>query len=205
MKKSVWIAALVLVAGAVGGGVWWTQRDGSDAVQYRTAKIERGNLQATVASSGAVNPVALVTVGTQVSGQIRDLLVDFNSEVKAGQLLAQIDPETFEYRVRSAQADVDASRAAVATAQANLLAAMTQVSRAQVDLTEAQRDLDRKQSLVEKQFIAQSEADKARALVNTSQEALKAVQAQLGVAQAGVRSAQASVAQHEAAIAQAAK
>ena len=203
MKNRVWIAALVLVAVAVGGVVWWTQRVDSDAVQYRTAKIERGNLQATVASSGAVNPVALVTVGTQVSGQIRDLLVDFNAEVKAGQLLAQIDPETFEYRVRSAQADMDAARAAVATANANVLAAMTQVSRAQVDLTEAQRDLDRKQSLVEKQFIAQSEADKARALVNTSQEALKAVQAQVGVAQAGVRSAQASVAQREASMAQA--
>jgi HlyD family secretion protein len=203
MKKSVWITGLILVLVAAGGAVWWNQRAGSDAVQYRTAKIERGNLQATVASSGAVNPVALVTVGSQVSGQIRDLLVDFNSEVKAGQLLAQIDPETFEYRLRSAQADVDAARAAVATAQANLLAAMTQVSRAQVDLTEAQRDLDRKQSLVEKQFIAQSEADKARALVNTSQEALKAVQAQVGVAQAGVRSAQASVVQREAAMAQA--
>ena len=203
MKKSVWIAALVLVAFAGGGAFWWTQRAGADAVQYRTAKLERGNLQATVASSGAVNPVALVTVGTQVSGQIRDLFVDFNSEVKAGQLLAQIDPETFEYRLRSAQADVDAARASVATAQANLLAALTQVSRAQVDLTEAQRDLDRKQSLVEKQFIAQSEADKARALVNTSQEALKAVQAQVGVAQAGVKSAQAGVAQRDAAMAQA--
>ena len=203
MKKRVWIASLVVLAMAAGGGYWWSQRAAVDAVKYRTAKIERGNLQATVAASGAVNPVALVTVGTQVSGQIRDLLVDFNSEVKAGQLLAQIDPETFEYRVRSAQADVDAARAAVATAQANLLAALTQVSRAQVDLTEAQRDLDRKQSLVEKQFIAQSEADRARALVNTSQEALKAVQAQVGVAQAGVKSAQASVAQREAALAQA--
>lgn len=203
MNKRVWIAALVLVAAAGGGAVWWTQRAAADAVQYRTAKLERGSLQATVASSGAVNPVALITVGTQVSGQIRDLLVDFNSEVKAGQLLAQIDPETFEYRVRSAQADVDAARASVATAQANLLAAMTQVSRAQVDLTEAQRDLDRKQSLVERQFIAQSEADKARALVNTSQEALKAVQAQVGVAQAGVKSAQAGVAQRDAAMAQA--
>lgn len=203
MNKRVWIGALLVVAAAAGGYAWWSQRSASDAVQYRMAKIERGSLQATVASSGAVNPVALVTVGSQVSGQIRDLLVDFNAEVKAGQLLAQIDPETFEYRVRSAQADVDAARAAVATAQANQLAAMTQVSRAQVDLTEAQRDLDRKQSLVEKQFIAQSEADKARALVNTSQEALKAVQAQVGVAQAGVRSAQASVAQREAAMAQA--
>lgn len=202
MKKSVWLAGLAAVAIA-GGGYMWSQRAATDAVQYRTAKLERGDLQATVAASGAVNPVALVTVGTQVSGQIRDLLVDFNSEVKAGQLLAQIDPETFEYRVRSAQADVDAARAAVATAQANLLAAMTQVSRAQVDLSEAVRDMERKQSLVEKQFIAQSEADKARALVNTSQEALKAVQAQVGVAQAGVKSAQASVAQRESALAQA--
>lgn len=202
MNKRVWIAGLVLMAMA-GGGYWWSQRADADAVQYRTAKMERGNLQATVAASGAVNPVALVTVGTQVSGQIRDLLVDFNSEVKAGQLLAQIDPETFEYRVRSAQADVDAARAAVATAQANRLAALTQVSRAQVDLTEAIRDFERKQSLVEKQFIAQSEADKARALVNTSQEALKAVQAQVGVAQAGVKSAEASVAQRDSALAQA--
>jgi HlyD family secretion protein len=203
MNKRVWMGALALGVAIAGGGVWWSQSSGSEAVQYRTAKVERGNLQATVASSGAVNPVALVTVGTQVSGQVRDLYVDFNAEVKSGQLLAQIDPETFEYRVHSAQADVDAANAAVATAQANQLSAMAQVSRAQVDLTEAQRDLDRKQMLVEKQFIAQSEADKARALVNTSQEALKAVQAQVGVAQAGVRSAQASVAQRESALAQA--
>jgi HlyD family secretion protein len=202
-KKRVWLVPLVLVAMSCAGYAWWSQRANADALAYRTAKLERGNLQATVASSGAVNPVALVTVGSQVSGQIRDLLVDFNSEVKAGQLLAQIDPETFEYRVRSAQADVDSARAAVSTALANVLAAQTQVSRAQVDLTEAQRDLDRKQSLVEKQFIAQSEADKARALVNTSREALKAVQAQVGVAQAGVTSAQASVAQRDAALAQA--
>jgi HlyD family secretion protein len=72
-----------------------------------------------------------------------------------------------------------------------------------VDLSEAQRDLDRKQSLVEKQFIAQSEADRARALVNTSQEALKAVQAQVGVAQANVKLAQANVAQRDSALAQA--
>ena len=89
------------------------------------------------------------------------------------------------------------------TAQANVAAVQTQVSRAQVDLNEAQRDLERKQSLVEKQFITQSEADKARALVNTSTEALKAVQAQVGVAQAQVKTAQANVAQREAALAQA--
>jgi len=193
------VALLLLASGAW----WWNRQAASDAVPYRTAPLTRGSLQAAVAASGAVNPVAQVSVGTQVSGQIRDLLVDFNTVVKAGQLLARIDPETFEYRLRSAQADVEAARAAVLTAQATALAATAQVSRAQVDLDEARRDFDRKQSLVEKQFVAQSEADKARALVNTSGEALKAVQAQVGVTQAQVAAAQANVAQREAALAQA--
>ena len=126
---------MVVVAALAGGGAWWwKQRGQAEAVQYRTGKIERGNLQATVSASGAVNPVTQVSVGTQVSGQIRDLYVDFNSEVKAGQLIAQIDPETFEYRVRSFQADVDAARAAVLTAQATISASQAQVARVQVDL-----------------------------------------------------------------------
>ena len=185
------------------GAAWWWQRPGADLVQYRTAPIERGNLQATVSASGAVNPVTQVSVGTQVSGQIRDLLVDFNSEVKAGQLIAQIDPETFEYRVRSAQADVEAAQAAVMTAQASAAVGRAQVARAQVDLNEAQRDFDRKQSLVQMQFIAQSEADRARALVNTTVEALKATQAQVGVTEAQIKTAMANVSQRQAALAQA--
>jgi HlyD family secretion protein len=202
-KRNYWVAGAVLLV-AVAALVWWmAQRASADAPSYRSTKIERGNVQASVAASGTVNPVALVTVGTQVSGQIREVYVDFNSEVKAGQLLAQIDPETFEYRLRAAQADLDAARAAVMTAQANQTAAQAQVARAQVDLNEAQRDMERKLHLVERQFIAQSEADKARALFNTSEQALKAVQAQVGVAQANVRLAQANVAQRESALAQA--
>ena len=193
----------MVVLALAGGGAWWSQRAQTDLVQYRTAKIERGSLQATVSASGAVNPVTQVSVGTQVSGQIRDLFVDFNSEVKAGQLIAQIDPETFEYRVRSSQADLDAARAAVLTAQATAAASRAQVSRVQVDLDEAQRDLDRKQILVEKQFVAQSEADRARALVNTSGAALKAAQAQQSVTEAQIKTATANVAQREAALAQA--
>ena len=202
MKRIYLLVGLLVLAAMLAGGAWFWRGTNKEA-QYRTAKLELGSLQSTVAASGAVNPVAQVSVGTQVSGQIRDVLVDFNSEVKAGQLLAQIDPETFEYRVRSSQADVDAARAAVLTAQANQVAAQAQVSRVQVDLDEAQRDHARKTSLVAQNFIAQSEADKARALVNTNNEALKAVQAQVGVAQAQVKTAQANVAQREAALAQA--
>ncbi len=194
---------MVLLAAAGGGAWWYSQQDKAGDVQYRSAKIERGNLQASVSASGAVNPVTQVSVGTQVSGQIKELYVDFNSEVKAGQLIAQIDPETFEFRVRQAMADVDAARAAVLTAQANVLASNAAISRAQVDVAEAQRDFERKKDLADKQFIAQSEADKARALVNTSGESLKSTQAQLAVTNAQVKSAQANVAQRDAALSQA--
>lgn len=194
------VAAVVLVAAL---GWWWSQRGGATDVQYRTGKIERGPLQSAVSASGAVSPVTQVTVGTQVSGQIKDLYVDFNAEVKAGQLLAVIDPETFEYRVRSAQADVDAARAVVLTAQANRVAAQAQVSRARTDLAEARRTHERNLMLVDRGFVAQSTADQSNALVNTSHESVKAAEAQLGVSDAQVKSAQASVAQREAALAQA--
>ncbi len=203
MTRTPVITLAVALALAGAGAWWWNQRETVDGAQYRTARIDRGPLQATVAASGAVNPVTQVSVGTQVSGQVKDLYVDFNSEVKAGQLIAIIDPETFEYKVRQAQADVDAATSAVATARATVAASQAAVSRARVDLQEARRDQDRKASLVEKQFIAQSEVDRASALVNTNAEALKATEAQLGVTVAQVTSAEANVAQREAALAQA--
>jgi HlyD family secretion protein len=203
MKTTPIVVGVLALALAGGGAWWWQSKSEASAQTYRTAKIERGSLQASVSASGAVNPVTQVSVGTQVSGQIKELYVDFNSEVKAGQLIAQIDPETFEFRVRQAMADVDAARAQVLTAQANVLASQAAISRAQVDVNEAQRDFERKKDLAEKQFIAQSEADKARALVNTSGESLKSTQAQLAVTNAQVKSAQANVAQREAALAQA--
>ena len=203
MNKTYLVAGVVATALAASAGVWWFQRGAADDVQYRTGKIERGPLQAAVAATGAVSPVTQVTVGTQVSGQIKDILVDFNAEVKAGQLIAVIDPETFEYRVRSAQADVDAARAVVLTAQANVTAAQAQVSRAQTDLAEARRTHERNLMLVSKEFIARSTADQSNALVNTSLEAVKAAEAQLGVSEAQVKSAQANVSQREATLAQA--
>lgn len=199
----VWGVAAAVVVLVGGGAAWWLARGKADDVQYRTAKIERGPLSATVSASGAVNPVTQVSVGTQVSGQIKDLYVDFNSEVKAGQLIAVIDPETFEYRVRQAQADVDAARAAVLTAQANAASSRAGISRAQSDLTEAQRTHERNQSLQAQGFISQAEVERTRAAVATAGENLKSAQAQLGVTDAQIKSAQAGVAQREASLAQA--
>jgi len=203
MNKQRIGAAAVLVALLAAGAWWWTQQSGTGRVEYRTTAIARGNLQATVAASGAVSPVAQVSVGTQVSGQIRDVLVDFNSEVKAGQLIAQIDPETFEYRVRSAQADVDAARAAVLTAQANALAAQTQVSARRWTWTKPAATPTANEAWLKSSSSPPARPTRPGALVNTSLEAMKSVQAQVGVAQAQVKTAQANVAQREAALAQA--
>lgn len=194
---------VLLLALLAGGGWWWFSRGGGSAVQYRTATIERGNLQATVSASGAVNPVTQVSVGTQVSGQVRDVFVDFNSEVKAGQLIAQIDPQTLEYRLNSSLADLDAANAAVAIAQANAASARANVSRARTDLAEAQRSHERNLSLVAQGFIAQSEADRTRAALASAQESLKAVEALVGVSEAQIASARANVKQREAAVSQA--
>lgn len=193
----------LLLALLAGGGWWWWSRSNGSSVQYRSATLERGNLQATVSASGAVNPVTQVSVGTQVSGQVRDVFVDFNSEVKAGQLIAQIDPQTLEYRLNSALADLDAANAAVAIAQANAASARANVSRARTDLTEAQRNHERNLSLVAQGFIAQSEADRTRAALASAQESLKAVEALVGVSEAQISSARANVKQREAAVSQA--
>ena len=203
MKRASWIALLVVGLAGAGGYVWWSQRDTTAGTAYKTGKIERGALQATVSASGTVNPVKQVSVGAQVSGQLKDVYADFNTEVKAGQLIAQIDSETFEYRVRSAQADVEAARANVLTAQANAVASQANVSRARTDLIEAQRTHQRNVGLVAQGFIAQSETDKSAALVASAQEALKSAQAQLGVTEAQIKTAEATVTQRQAVLSQA--
>lgn len=204
MQAKHWIGAvLALGLGAAGVGAWWALRGDAEALQYRTAKIERGSLQATVSASGTVAPVTQVQVGTQVSGQIKELYADFNSEVKAGQLIAQLDPETFQQRLRQVQADLDAARAAVLTAEANLLAAQAAASRAAVDAAEAERNVRRNQELVAQNFVAAATLETARATAASLAQAHKAAAAQAEVAQAQIASAKAAVKQREALVAQA--
>src|SRR5207249_3444481 len=101
--------SLLLVAVALGAGIWgylYAQDRGS-APMYRLERAERGPLVAAVSATGNLNAVTAVQVGTQVSGQIKELYADFNSVVRQGQVVARIDPATFEAKVRQARADVD--------------------------------------------------------------------------------------------------
>jgi len=191
------------LAAAVGGYVWLTAEPGGRAPQYRLAKVERGPISAIVAASGTLNAVTTVQVGSQVSGQIKEIYADFNSPVKQNQIIARIDPATFELRVNQARADVDAAESAVAVARSGLAAQQAELARVRVTLAEAQRDYERKTSLVEKSFISGAELDKARSLLEAMREQLNAVQAQIRVGEAQVRSALAAVKQRESLLRQA--
>ncbi len=189
---------------AFGGAAWWAfMRVAEPELTFRTGKIERGPLQAAVSATGTVTPVRQVQISSQVSGQIKELFVDFNSEVWSGQLIARLDPETFEYRVRQSTADVEAARASVLTAQANVQSALAQVARAQGDVGEAQRDEKRKQDLLAQNFISPAELDTAKARTASLGESLKVAQAQVAVARAQEQNAVAIVKQRDAQLQQA--
>jgi HlyD family secretion protein len=187
-KRSLSILlAVIAVVGAGAYAAWRTWDRSGDAPKYKLAKVESGPLTAAVSATGTLNPVVSVQVGSQVSGQIKEILVDFNSPVKSGQLIARLDPETYQHRVRQAEADVDAARAAQGVQQA-------EVSRARASLSNAQRDFERKKTLVEKNFISPAERD-------TAQNTLDAARASLASAEAQVKNGEAIVRQREAQLA----
>jgi len=179
-------AAALAVAGGV--GYWLLAANGQQA-GYKLAKIERGQLTAAVAAAGTLNPVSAVQISSQISGQIKEIMVDFNSAVKKGQLIARIDPETYQHRLHQAEADLEAMRSAVNVQRA-------QAYQAQVNLAEAQRDYERKRMLVEKNFISPADRDKA-------QTTLDAARAQVQLTEAQVKNSESVVRQREAQVAQA--
>jgi HlyD family secretion protein len=150
MKKKVIIGIVVLVvlAGAILG---WTflRNNKNGAVKYRTEKITKGDIEALVTTSGTVNPIIKVEVGSQVSGKIAKLYVDFNSQVKEGQILAELDLSTFQTRVSQSEA--------------NYLSAQASLEKAKVTLDNLKRKYERSLSLFEKELISFEEKEEAEA------------------------------------------
>ena len=165
-----WIARLLvlcaLAAGvAYGGRSWYLNQPQNSEPKFRTATVTRGDLARVVTASGQLNPIVKVEVGSQISGNIQKLFVDFNSFVKEGQLLAQIDPGTYEANVLQAQGNL-------ARAQAGLRLATINAGRAKalrVDSLNAQSEYD----------TALGELEQAEADVKINEGALRKAQVDL--------------------------
>ncbi|WP_028842164.1 efflux RND transporter periplasmic adaptor subunit [Thermodesulfovibrio yellowstonii] len=148
---------------------------GSKKMEFKTVKVQRGDIIQTVTATGNVNPVTTILVGTRVSGTIVALYADYNSLVKKGQLIAQIDPTPFENELKQSEADLY-------NAKSNLF-------KSEVSLKDAERTLKRKQELFNRDFIARSELDDAETAYNTAKAQYEIAIAQLKKAEAGLRQA----------------
>ncbi|MFH1227648.1 MAG: efflux RND transporter periplasmic adaptor subunit [Planctomycetota bacterium] len=171
MKKGI-IALIVIIV--IGAALWFffLRNGNSVIIGYKTVKVDKGTVIKTVSSSGVVQPMQQVQVGTQVNGPIKKLYVDFNARVKEGDLIAQIDPATYEARVTQDKA--------------SLISSIANVKRVEAGLKQAQKELERSKELAKRDLISQSELDTAVASYDS-------LAAQLEVANAGVEQSQATL------------
>lgn len=174
MKKII-IGIIVLIIIGIGiSAFFWLKKDSGP--KYRTEKVTRGEMEAAVTATGTVNAVTTVLVGTQVSGTIKNLYADFNSPVKKGQVIAQIDPSIF-------QAQVDQARA-------NLFATKANLEKSKVALQDAERTMKRNRELYGRNLIAKSELDTAETNYESARAQIGASEAQVAQTDAALKAAE---------------
>ncbi len=175
MRKVPLVVALLAAAGAAG---WMLlgREESADATAWRTSRVERDDLVVEVTATGTLQPVTQVQVGTQVTGTVQALQADFNSRVRQGQVVAQIDPATFRAKVESDRANLARSKA--------------DVLRVKALLKEGERSLERHAALVGDGLVTQQEHDAAVA----NRDSLLA---QVAVAEASVTQQEATLAMSE--------
>jgi HlyD family secretion protein len=168
VKKFFYGFIILLIIIGIIGYAFLSKRN---VVKYRVEKITQGDMKAISTATGTVNPLTTVLVGTQVSGTVRELHADYNSIVTKGQLIAEIDPATFESQLEQARA--------------NLLSAKANLAMAEASFLDAKRNFERRKELFTNRVIGKSEFD-------TAQTNFEIAQSQVGVAKAKVVQTEAS-------------
>ena len=182
--KNKWFILAVVVIGVVLFAAFGMNR--KEKAQYFTAAADKGDIRQVVEATGTINAVTTVQVGSQVSGTIWKLFADFNSHVKKGQLIAQIEPSLFQGAVLQAKADLENAKANLAAAKANL-------EKAKSSAVQTKADYDRTVGLAKEGVFSQQQLDLAKANYDSAV-------AQVSAGQAGVTQAAAQVQQREAAL-----
>lgn len=193
---------LLLLAG------FWTFGNRT-ATQYYTAKVEKGDIAQVVQATGTINAVTSVQVGSQVSGNIAQLYVDFNSRVRKGQVIAQIDPATFRARFMQAEADLENARANVKgleaqieTQRADVLASKAAVDRARAQSNEARLNLRRTMELYGEGIVSAAQRDTAQSNYDAAAAGAQVAEAQYEQSKARLKSTAAQLEQARAQVAQ---
>jgi HlyD family secretion protein len=226
-------AAIALGAALAAGGVaaYWYLTGSGTPPPYRTARVERGAITASVSATGNLNAVIMVLVGSQVSGTVKELGADFNTLVRKGQVIARIDPALFEAAVNQARADVKAAQSTVLNqaaqveqahtnvdnARATYAEAGAQTAKALVAVVDARRTLGRQIELFERGLVAAADRDSAQSAHDAAvaqhasalareqalASAIRTAEAQRQVQEAALQTARDQVEQKQAALAHA--
>jgi HlyD family secretion protein len=183
IKRHWLIIGLVVVA--IGVLAAFKLKSG-EKTEYYTTAADHGDIHELVEATGTINAVTTVQVGSQVSGTIAQLLVDFNSRVKKGQVVAQIDPALFQANLLQAQADA-------ANAKANLIASQANLEKAKATALQARTDYDRTVTLAKQGVLSQQQLDLSKATADTNDAGVSAAQAQVTQAAAQVQQKDAAV------------
>lgn len=162
MKRSRWILIAAVVVVAVIGIWWWKARSAGSEPKYRTAEVDRGNIESVVSATGTIRPVIQVEIGSQVSGTVDKLNADYNSKVRAGQILVELEKSSFVAREVQAEAAV---------------------TRADASVKDAVRALKRSQELFDQHYVSQADLDAASVAVDLRKADLQQAQAALVSAQ----------------------
>lgn len=175
------IAVVVAVAAVLGlGWHFWSKRKAAGAESgYRTETVQRGDIRVAISATGTLSAISTVTVGSQISGQVTDVLVDFNSPVKKGDVLMTIDPSTYQAQLEQGNAQIASARASLAQAQASL--------------KNAELDYRRKADLGRQKLVAQGDVDQARAAFEQARAQANAAQAQIQQQTAALKNTQVNI------------
>jgi HlyD family secretion protein len=177
-----WLWALGLLVVIAGGATWYLRgRQGrAEGPRFETVQVDRGRIVARVTATGTVSPLVTVQVGSQVSGRIQSLYVDFNSRVKKGQVIAKLDPQLYQ--------------AMAEQARANFLAAQANVAKAKAQALDAQRQYERSRTLADEKLVSPADRDTAQAGAAAGQAGVEAAEAALAQARASLHQAEVNLA-----------
>lgn len=175
-RRPLLITGVVLLLAAIGVYTWQQREAGSSGSAYRTATAERGDIRVSISATGTLGAISTVDVGSQISGLVTEVLADFNDNVSKGQVIARIDPSTFDAQIVQGNAAVQAAQANLATARAMAV--------------NAEADFRRKSQLGERQLVASSDIDVSRAARDQARAQVNSAQAQITQQRASTRTSQ---------------
>ncbi|WP_340689865.1 efflux RND transporter periplasmic adaptor subunit [Hydrogenobacter thermophilus] len=180
-----------ILPSSLGAFLWfYTHRTKDAESEFKIERVSRGDIVSKVSATGTINPVATVIVGSQVSGKIVAIYADYNSRVRKGQVLAEIDPSLFLAQLQQGRASVETAKANLEKERRTMQVLEANLEGAQAVLEKARRDLQRAKYLYEKSLLSESDMDVAQQSYKSALANVEAIKAQIEAQRLAIKSAE---------------